>query len=207
MKHLNLNRLLTDYPTRLRYVQRYSCSRVVRAETVAEHSFFVALYCLVIADWVEDNTTRPTDSSPAQVDRSILLRNAILHDLDEAYTGDFQREFKYSDPSLKAVLDSHAAKAVHFILRRVSSDEVWVEESVAGWSGAKDDSVEGRILAFADFLSAVSYFYEEAKTANKRILEHTRTMWSYYTTFSQQGFEFLRPLVEQAGELLQEILV
>lgn len=68
-------------------VVRYHTARMTRQQTVAEHSYGVAMLVLEI---------EPTDF--------MLVRAALYHDLSEAATGDIPAPAKWDNPQLAAVL-------------------------------------------------------------------------------------------------------
>ncbi len=201
---LNLKNLLTEGPTRLRYVDRFSTCRTVRAENVAEHSFYVCLYALFVARWV--NSTDPRSLySVKKVDIGKILERSVMHDLDEAVTGDMPRSFKHSDERLLKVIEEHGALRLNDLLAEIL-DWNRIAEFHDMWSLAKDESNEGRILAFADFLSVLSYIYEESKTANRRLIEHVDAMEKYFKSFNCKEYNFLAPLIHQAGGIFKEVI-
>jgi 5'-deoxynucleotidase YfbR-like HD superfamily hydrolase len=69
----------------LSFVPRWSIARVHQRQTVAEHSFYVALYADQIADFlgINDPTTRLS-----------LIRLALWHDVEESFTGDIPGPMK-----------------------------------------------------------------------------------------------------------------
>jgi 5'-deoxynucleotidase YfbR-like HD superfamily hydrolase len=153
---LDLKAMLCGSVKRLAHVYRYSSLPVSRRENVAEHTAFVALFCLVIAKDLEDN-------SDVTVDRSKLLTSALLHDLDESLSGDFLRSVKLGVPGLKPLLD----KACEGFLRSIST-QLGVDLTTE-WSHAKDSSLEGQILEVADLLGVASYLFEEFSSGNHHI--------------------------------------
>ena len=135
---LNIKELLIGKVVRLRYVNRFSTCRIMKSETVAEHSYFVILYALMICEWYNLNGTG--------VDTGNVLIRATVHDLEEAATGDVPRSFKYSDESLRQHLNEVALEGLRSVV-----NNLWDKKSLAGkivecWQTAKDDSVEGKIL-------------------------------------------------------------
>jgi 5'-deoxynucleotidase YfbR-like HD superfamily hydrolase len=202
--NLNMRELLNGDIVRLRYVYRYSTSRVSHPETVAEHMYFVALYSLMISKWVQTNTTlRPLINE--------VLSKAILHDMEEARSGDFPRPFKHSSKRLRTMLDAASREAIEQIIGKlmpVSGKEEHVDNNrlfVEDWANAKNDSLEGRIVEFADFLSVLSFMIEEGcANGRKSIARHVSDMRSYCDNFDEQEYDFIRPLVNQVGELMLE---
>src|SRR5436190_496652 len=107
MHKLDLREMLHGWPTNLRYVNRYSTSRCVRPENVAEHVAFVVLYTAMITSWVLQNDRKPADAP--HIDAVLMadaLMKATVHDLEECRTGDIHRPFKYSHPDLKKAIDN-----------------------------------------------------------------------------------------------------
>lgn len=192
---LDLFQLLVGEPVRLRYVKRFSTCRVLHPESVAEHSYYVAFYAMLIADWAIGEGLR-------DVDMERLLRRSLLHDTEEARTGDMPRFFKHHDERLRREIERSAVAAFREVVRE-SVDEKEAAILEQHWQNAKDDTVEGRILAFADFLSVLAYVVEEMRNSNRTMRAHLISMRDYFTSFQKKEFAFLAPLVEQAGNILQ----
>jgi 5'-deoxynucleotidase YfbR-like HD superfamily hydrolase len=201
--NLNLKELLVGTPTRLRYVVRFSTCHKVHPENVAEHSYYVALYAMWIADWVEYN-----EKLEIELDVEQLLRGAILHDLEEAVSGDVNRIFKYATPEVAYALHKGGEVAYQGILDNVFPG--WESgnqrsRELETWQECKDERYYiGRILRFADFLSVLSYMMQELTNANITMREHWKTMYDYISEFDDVKYDFLRPMVEQAHQLMAD---
>ncbi len=203
MKHnLNVKSLLTGYAARLRYVRRFQTCRVGIPETVAEHSYYTVLYALLVGHWCEEN-------SPAvhgRLDLRLVAMRATLHDLEEARSGDFPRAFKHSTPELKKALDLAGSQAIDQVLAQWTDDRTTREKYRKYWAQAKDDATyEGRIVAFADFLSSISHVAQEVIDHNLGFLEHVADIRLYYEDFQRPAFDFCRPLVDEVGQFLEEL--
>jgi len=216
---LVLRELLEGNPARLRYVYRYSTSRVQQQETVAEHSYYVALYALFVGRWVNEQMdlgklAKPTWWGPA-TDRVLvenLLQRALLHDLEESRSGDFPRPFKHSSPELKEMLERASRISMDQVIRPIfgiplnQDDEIdngIADEFLMSWLDAKDATPEGRILEFCDFLSVLSFMMQER--GNHQIKRHVTDMQLYFERFGEKEYDFVRPLVDQAEVLLGEV--
>ena len=202
---LNIREMLTGNPARLRYVFRYSTSRVQHPESVAEHSFYVAFYCLMIWRWLEDNSP---DEINTHYDsgKGELLERALLHDLEEARTGDFPRPFKHSNTSLKEMLSDASRMAMSDILERLVGSGQQKCDMFDIWDDAKYEDIPGLILEFADFLAVLSFMCEEgAGAGNRSISEHVREMDKYFDIFASEKFDFIRPLIDQTIEIMKEV--
>lgn len=202
---LSLQELLDGTISRLRYVFRYSTSRVQAPESVAEHSYFVALYCMLIGDWTLANTKEKPRME-------LLLRRAMLHDAEEARSGDFPRTFKHSSANVKKVLEAASREAMVQLLTPLSGSAFSDFGSPSStylrlWENAKDASIEGRILEFADFLSVLGFLLQECDGGNRKaILRHVGDMETYFKKFKGQAeYAFLSPLLKQAQSILEEV--
>lgn len=218
---LNIKEMIDGGPSRLRYVFRYSTSRVNHQESVAEHSYYVCLYCLMVSRWVQEH---PHEDKPFAGDVKVenLLQRALLHDLEEARSGDFPRPFKHSNPALKEMLATASREAFIQIIEPVTglqadspqreldsdlsdTDGDVTDEYIYSWLTSKDGTIEGRILEFCDFLAVVSFMMAELQSGNKGIHQHVKVMDSYFRTFAKPEYEFLKPLIKQTQSIMQEI--
>jgi len=196
-KGLNLKELLLGDPVRIRYVVRFSTCHVIHKESVAEHSYYVALYAMFIADWVRNAT-----DYRILTDVDTLLRRALLHDLEEAITGDVSRSFKYSDNELLQGLKRGAQIAIDRVLGRLDTGCGIFYRNI--WRDCKDRSYEGSIIEFADFLSVLSYMIQERTNSNNSMQQHWETLNEYFINFDHERFSFLRPLIEDANTIMRE---
>lgn len=193
---LSVREMLLGNPVRLRYVRRYSSCRVNHDETVAEHSYYVVLYAMMLADWYEN--VRPHE----MVNYQILMHKAALHDLEESRTGDMPRYFKYSSPEMAQQAHESALVA----MRQVANCLVDIETAryyVRSWEASKDDSLEGRIVALADFFSVVSFVIQEYSSGNRNATEHIESLDKYFETFYEEKYFAFRLLVEESREVFE----
>jgi len=194
----SLEELLNGESNRLRYIERFSTCFKAHSESVAEHMYFTAWYSLVIGWWLRQ--------SGEELDLELLLSRAIVHDLEEARVGDIFRPFKYSTPELKQLIDEQSAIELEGVASDILSDVAFTDYLVNLWHSSKDEaSLEGCVLAFADFLSVLGYMWQELSVHNVTIHEQRRNIESYYQTFSKSCYDPLRQLIDQAGWCLQQM--
>lgn len=202
--NLSIREMVDGSPTRLRDTFRYSTSRVHHPESVAEHSYYVALYSMLVGRWANEHF-KVEGPFPA-VNLASLLQKALVHDLEEARSGDFPRPFKNSSPELKRMLDGAATIAFTQILAPlVGQDGPEFEIMVDFWSESKDHTREGRIVEFCDFLSVLSFMLQEHESGNQLVKKHVAEMSKYFAIFMNEQFHFIRPLVEQARNIMLEV--
>lgn len=194
MSGIDLEKLLFGQTTRVRYVIRFGTCHRMRDESVAEHSFFVGFYSMMLGKHI-----RLSDAEMAE-----LLQRALLHDIEEAVSGDFPRPFKHGDKELKKALDiagQHAfEQAVDGLL------PAYTEDLERMWVGAKEGKI-GRILAFADFLAVLAYLCQEVEASNRTMKRQCDEMKKYWADFAKADYEFIRDLVNQSGAILGRIML
>lgn len=201
MMELSVREMVNGEPTRLRNTFRYSTSRVHHPESVAEHSYYVALYCLLVGRWVNENSVY--SDTPA-VHMGTLMERALLHDLEEARSGDFPRDFKHSSPVLHAMLENAGRAAFLQVTKPLVGSDTAIYMCEI-WKDSKDDTKEGMILEFCDFLSVLSFMMQEKESGNSLVEKHVANMDNYFETFNQPRFDFIRPLIKQASDLMEEV--
>lgn len=138
----DLIRGMFDHPgLRLANVQRYSTVPTIHKESVAEHSYFVALFAWEVASFIGADTGQ-------------TVRIAIAHDLDEAFSGDMPRPFKYREAVLKLWLNG--------VCRDAMLDAFGEDSHVYdAWEDSKDKSLEAQIVKFSDLLTCLLFAYRE----------------------------------------------
>lgn len=196
---MNLRQLLIGTFSRLRYVMRWSTFRNVHPESVAEHSFYVALYSLFICEWLR------TKDSLLYLTTYDALAKALVHDLEEARSGDMPRDFKISDTRLEDILKLTSRIAMKQALDELAPVSAVHSRVTAWWENAKSSDLTGSIVAFADFLSVLSYLLQERQDQNYSVATHVQGMRKYYTHFLDTRYDFIRELVQETEPFLKEL--
>ena len=131
---------------RLRNIIRYATAPRNAAESVAEHSYYVAVYVLKLAAYYNFD-----------VKKAMAL--ALLHDFSEIYISDVPHPIKKRNPALEKALEDAEEKV----------NKERLSDTVADWLHEFNDgtSAEGLICSFADVLSVVSYAKYEMDLGNK----------------------------------------
>lgn len=195
---MDLKALLTGPVSRLKVVQRFNNSHRHQPESVAEHCFFVAYYAMAIA---QDLVQR---GKVSDLNWQWLMVKALVHDLDEGLSGDFPRNFKYSNPRLVDILNEAAAYSFREMVEYAG--HAGVENFLhQQWREAKLEN-EGRIVAFADLLSCLSYVWHEVQLGNRMILVNARDLPENISKFRYDDANaFLSPLPYDALCLVQAL--
>lgn len=206
MTHLDVRYLLTGTPIRMRYVNRWSTSRVSFPENVAEHSYFVCLYSMMVARWYVNNSTGAEVAGDEAQESFIgyVLQKAVLHDIEEARTGDVHRPFKYSDSRLRDAMKMASSIAAEQTLHPIFPyDDGEQDALIHLWNTAKDHKTAGRIVSFADFLCVLAFIKQEGRDVVQTLC--LETLPSHAQEFNGPEYDFIRPLVDQAQSFLKEI--
>lgn len=138
-------------------VIRFSAKPRVKDESVAEHSFHVAFYSMLLAD-MEIQAGR-------KVDIETLLRATLLHDLEECLTGDIIHTFKYSDKRVSTEIKRMSAEFYRQLTNDLPAHMQKKYDSL--WDNAKAPNIEGKILKAADRLEALMYSIQEYNLGNQ----------------------------------------
>ena len=131
----------------LRFINRFSIYHVNKPETVAEHSYYVTYYAWKIA--------KDFEGAGIKIDFRKLLEKALVHDLEETKTGDIITHAK--TPIIKNEINNISKKILPIDVYEI-------------WKDAKDDTIEGQIIEFADSYEVLVYCLEEIKSGNKHMI-------------------------------------
>ncbi len=142
---------------RLAAIRRYSSMHVARPENVAEHMGYACLYALMVSQDLAERGHR--------VDIGQVLARTVVHDLDEAMSGDIMRGFKYSNDTILRAIEATSAQNMEALVREFGGGMV-SDDILKFWEDAKDDSLEGEIVRFVDLLCVIAYCREEKAMGN-----------------------------------------
>lgn len=170
---------------RLRHVYRFSSIPTHHRESVAEHCYYVCLYSLLMADAYEKYQAilKPI------VNRGKLLERCVLHDIDEALTGDFLRMFKYSSPELHSEIKKATCKLASkfFLIFAPGNDKEIAQSYFDEWLESKKEDIEGRIIAFVDLLTVVMYCVMEIRMGNRYLMPILSECFGYIKQVVELG--------------------
>jgi putative hydrolase of HD superfamily len=141
----------------LAHVTRFNNRPQHFPESVAEHSFYVAYFVLIICNLLEKRKIK--------VDSAKAMKMALIHDSEETVSGDILSPFKnYNDEVYEAIRQVNKV-LIKEIFDGLPSDlekdliSLWKEENRA-------KSMEAQVVKIADKLSLLSKCFEEIQAGN-----------------------------------------
>lgn len=140
---------------RLSSINRYSRDKFVHPETDLEHIGWVSMWSYLAAKDIESQL-----GGEVSIDYGKLLIKAVSHEFDETLTGDVSSPTKYyNNDVLKShkLMESHSVKSVERFLNLSIYED---------WANAKDSSLEGIIVKWADTLAVVYKVWVEVNLFN-----------------------------------------
>lgn len=159
---------------------------VREGESVAEHSYAVALMSMMLADRMG-----------IAVDRERVLRIALLHDLPEHVTGDIHA------PATKVLGEDVKERAEARIMERLFGQLPGGAEYVGLWREFTDrSSVEGRLVRAVDKLEMFTQAYVYELEGNRRIED----FWGYDDNTRDFAFCEVRELYEELLAIRRETI-
>lgn len=140
---------------------RYSGTRVNLRENLAEHSYYVAL----ISDILSKDISERYD---IKIDREQVLRYALVHDLEEMYTGDIIWPVKSLSPALANELNIVWGKLLSEGIGQKFPKNIGDEilSNHKNYEDFKYDKLENRIVKFSDGVQVIMYSLSELESGN-----------------------------------------
>ena len=144
--------------------------------TVAAHSYRVASIAQVLGDIEENNGV--------EIDWKSLYEKSLNHDYTERFIGDIKTPVKYANTELRGMLQTVEEKMTdEFISQEIPEEfqDIYRRRLFE----AKDDSVEGELLAVADKVDLLYESFEEIVKNNpesvykEMFLEAVQTIQEY----------------------------
>lgn len=133
----------------LSFIKRYSVVPRLHDESIAEHSFFVTAIVIKLYDEYDFDIGKAT----------IM---ASTHDWTESYTDDITVATKRAYPIIAKAVD----KAEHIIARKEFSPyvfNIWQDYK-------KGESVESKIVKYADTIQVIQYAQNEVNLGNSKYM-------------------------------------
>jgi len=184
-----LKEILYGETRRMCRVVRYNSSPILRAENVAEHSWYVSFMAMRIFYFVQKK-----DPS-IKLDLAILLQKALVHDMDEMLTSDIPRPFKYYNEAIRKMINDTGKE----IFSLYADKEDYPTQIVNSVFECKD-GLEGEIVGICDLLTVLSYVVEETEMGNKKLIHKALELGDYIESFvPKMKIECLKSVVKLAA--------
>jgi putative hydrolases of HD superfamily len=172
--------------------------------SVASHSFKVTKIAQFLATVEEMHGTT--------INWKLVYEKAINHDYSELFTGDIMTPVKYALPKLKELFTQVEESMIRDFLGREFPEE-FQEIYEERFREAKDDSVEGKILAIADKIDLLYESFGEIIKGNPEPLfiqiyqEALETILQYKDMICVQYFinNILQELIEEETALCSTV--
>lgn len=157
---------------RLSHIKRYSSFQTIRPENVAEHSFYCVFYAhLLVKDLIDRGFS---------INENTVIKKALYHDFEESMTGDIIRTFKHSNDDLAREIEAAGDKCMKELSLEFGSLGEGIYDA---WRTAKDGSLEGSVVDFADLLCVVAYCREEILLGNSHFHAVAHQVYFYMNTY------------------------
>jgi len=139
------------------HVTRFSGKPQHFQESVAEHSFFVAYIVSILCSLLK------TGGEP--VDQEKALSMALVHDMEETFSGDILGPFKHHSPEVTSAIRKVNQEVIQETFRDLP--ETLVRHFVSLWNEEGEGKTkEAQIVKTADRLSLLAKCAEEVKVGN-----------------------------------------
>lgn len=146
----------------LSHIVRYSTVPRVTDETVAEHSYFVAVYTDLLCRYAEENGIC--------IKREKAISMALYHDMEESMSSDLPYNVKRSSKKLRDEFEKINQACMKQMLLPLPEELKQGMYSLWELSHFGKDDLEGHIVEFADRLSTVVYCAQEVILGNKAMI-------------------------------------
>jgi 5'-deoxynucleotidase YfbR-like HD superfamily hydrolase len=174
---------IMSYADTLSNIVRYSMHEKLREQNVAEHSFRVALLAMAIADAYCDNG--------AQVNYEVLLKRALMHDMEEAINGDISYVVKNRNSSTKDFFNKLESETIENSMFQKNNIYKCIIQN------ARTNDLEGRIVSIADMLEILFYAMREMRMGNKQMQSLYDRVLQYVNSIAGEEFKFVYELASR----------
>jgi len=149
----------------LNFIERWQLKRKIRTDNVAQHSYWVTFFSMILVDELLDNTG--FSSEYKNLMKLQVMCYAMNHDITEISTGDISHEVKnnsWNGSSLRKLLKELEER---FLEERFSSREEISMRNIA--SSQEADQHIKEIVKVADWMSFLQYLTTEKSLGNSNL--------------------------------------
>jgi len=184
------------------YVERCSNTPHIRPYSVAQHSYYIALYAMIFAD-MENERMREAKWKEGVLyehldiyDISEVTRKALLHDLEETITGDILYPVHHNDESFRKELEQVRNKCVNKEVFKELPKKVR-EHYIRLWNTSKDLTKEGILVACMDKFEILMFAIQELDMGNQAF----RVIYNNAVSIIEKEFN-----IPSVNEVLKDIV-
>jgi len=165
-----------DVLRRMAALSRFSQTHLVKSESVLEHTGFVCIFSMFL---VHDLQACGED-----IDLSVVMEKAAIHDLDEIITGDIPRPTKYYNDAIRDAIERISSTNMGKIAENISCMPTLLHRT---WHTAKDEK-EGLIVSIADLAAVIYKAWQEFNLyGNRSIIGHVDKVPEYLDQLSERA--------------------
>lgn len=146
---LNMETIRQTY--RLKNIVRYNPWSKVSNESVAEHSYYVVLFTMLLCK----------DLDVKKEIEDLAIRLAVIHDLPEIITNDITYDAKQALPEVAKLLQQYETKFY--------KDNFGVYQEI--FRNSRDVAIASLIVKMADIISAIQYCDNEVRLGNEQFID------------------------------------
>jgi putative hydrolases of HD superfamily len=142
----------------LAHVKRFNNQPQHFPESVAEHSFYVAYFTSILSSFLK--------KAGETIDETKAIKLALLHDMEEAISGDILNPFKHYNEEVLSAIRKVSKETVGLMFEDLPKD--LSAELTALWNeDLERQSKESQVVKAADRISLIAKCYEETKAGNE----------------------------------------
>ena len=142
----------------LAHVMRFNLKPQHFPESVADHSYFTAYIVSILCHLLE--------KEGEAVDKQKALEMALVHDMEEMFSGDIVTPMKHHSPELAAAIQKVNKELIGDVFAGLPQE--MASHYVALWNEeGKGESLEAQVVKVADKFSLISKCAEEVRVGNE----------------------------------------
>jgi len=142
----------------LTHVVRFNAKPQQFQESVAEHSFYTVYFTSILLYFLK--------KVGEKIDETKALKMAIVHDMEEAFSGDILTPFKHYNEEILEAIKKVNRDTIPLIFEDLPKE--LGKEYVSLWEEETEQvSKEAQVVKLADKISLISKCYEETKVGNE----------------------------------------
>jgi 5'-deoxynucleotidase YfbR-like HD superfamily hydrolase len=170
----------------LAHVMRFNIKPQHFPESVADHSYFVAYIVCILCYLLEEKGE--------VVDKQKALEMALVHDMEEIFSGDIVTPFKHYSPEVEEAISKVNNEMIPEVFeglpKKLSEHFIglWTEEG-------QEESTESQVVKVADKLSLLAKCAEEVRVGNEFFQEIYDKGVEFLEVYDKSWWQIIKPQV------------